>query len=323
MSKEKQQVTDWALDVSDAELSKANPNNFGGEFRRVHYGDPYTLEIADAQQEAKEGAKPHVMLVLTWKVVAAGFDAGKDYIGDSIVARYAGSPQSPKLMQDSRARLFAALKLGPGQHKRSALIGKRVDAAIVWNLAAPYTNQETGKISRSVFANVTGERPVGGQCPPTLDPEKMSAKAAAWIEENYGEESDTGGSSDTPAWEQPATAVGSEADAGDAGDTAPSWRPESEITDPGVFTYRALIKLGHEHADAAREGLTQLGFDPDGPVDVAQLSGEIAEQYKAKFAPAKPAGLPGLPSLGASNGAAAGGTAAAPARRTGTRSKSA
>jgi len=319
MSKEKQTAIDWALDVSDAELSKANPNNFGGEFRRVIYGDPYTLEIADAQQEAKEGQKPHVMLVITWKVVGAGFDAGKEYIGDSLVARYAGSAQSPKLMQDSRARLFAALKLGAGQVKRSQLIGKRVDAAIVWNLAAPYTNQDTGKTSRSVFANVTGERPVGGQCPTSLDTEKMSAKAAQWIAEEYGDEADAASDSDAPAWEKPAHAAGSEADEG-ADSSAPSWRPESEITDPGVFTYRAVVKLGGEHAEAARDGLTQLGFDPDGPIDVAQLSGDIAEQYKAKFSPAKPAGLPGLPSLGASNGAA---PAAAPARRTGTRQKSA
>src|SRR3569833_272521 len=128
MSKEKQQEQDWAIDVSDSELSKANPNNFGGEFRRVMYGDPYTLEITDAQRESKEGAKPHVMMVLTLKVVGAGFPEGKNYIGDAMVARYAGSPQSPKMMQDSRARLFAALKLGPGQHKRSSLLGKRFDA---------------------------------------------------------------------------------------------------------------------------------------------------------------------------------------------------
>jgi hypothetical protein len=303
MSKDQQKSQEWTLDVSETELSNANPNNFGGEFRRVPFGD-YDGEIADWQLEAKEGGKrPHTMSVVTFKITKAYEDKNADYVGDIIVARYAGSPQSPKMMQDSRARLFAAMKLGPGQHKRSAMIGKRISFSVIWNLAAPYMNQETGKTSRSVFANVTAERPVGHARPAQLDVDRLSAKAEKWIEENYGDDTDDAPTGERQAWEGGSSDAGAGADAGgeaDAGTSdAPTFVPEAELAKhpdvASIMQYRAYIKLKTEHADAAREALVSLGVDPEGPINVDLIEDE---PLKAALAPKPAVKAGGLPALG-------------------------
>lgn len=294
--------TDFALDVSEEELAGANPNNFGGEFRRVHFGD-YRFKIADIELATKEGQKPHQMLVVTSSVVHS-YDGGKcdDYVGDSITSRYAGSAQSPKMMQDSRARLFAALKIGAGRLNKSQLIGREFDASVVWNLAKPYVDPDTGEKKQIVFANVTGERPVGAPRPASLNPAQMSAKAARYIADTYGDDDDGDSADDeTP---QPWEKAGSAAQPETQEDTsqATGFKSEEEINASpeaaSYHTYRAHVKLNTEHGPAAREALVGLGVDPDGPIEVKHLPADLA----AKLAPVKPA-LPSLPAIGA-NGAA-------------------
>jgi hypothetical protein len=290
MATKEKATQDWALDVSDEELSKANPNNFGGEFRRVRFGD-YDGEIVDWQLETKEGAKPHQMSVVTFKITKAYASEGEGYVGDMITARYAGSPQSPKMMQDSRARLFGALKIGAGKLTRSAVIGRKITFSVIWNLAKPYMNQETGQTTRSVFANVTAERPAGAPRPTSLDVERLSEKAAKWLEETYGDDETSSG--EAQEWEKPATPS---PDAGGSGTEEPAqatFKPEDEIADDAdVMTYRAHVKLKTEHADDARAALVDQGIDPDGPINVKVLPEELQAALNPK--PAKPA----LPSLG-------------------------
>lgn len=307
------ETQDWAVEVGSEELARANPNNMGGEFKRFPFGD-FDWEIVDANAETKQGERPHVMLVITFTCIGAIDPAHADEVGGTLIARYAGSPQSPKMMQDSRARLFQALGIGSGKVTRATLIGRKLSGSVIWNLAKPVMDPDTGEKKQTVFANLTCERKLGTARPAAFDVARESAKAAKYIADVYGDDAAT---DDEPA---PWADSGAKSAPATATPTVPTWQPETAAT-ADVYAYRAHVKLGTELAGPAREGLTANGFDPDGPIVVDQLPADIKAQYLAKYPPAGAGGLPGLgglPPLGA-NGAAA----TAPARRTGTRTKSA
>lgn len=307
-------MEDFTLDLTSDDVSKVAPNA-GGAFHRIAFGD-YDWEITDVEQETKTGQKPHVMLNVTFKCVKAHDDKNAEEIGQMINGRYAGSPQSPKFMQQRLANLLLAAKvqIPAGQKlKKSMLIGRKLSASVIWVVAKPYMNQETGETTQSVFANLIGERPIGAQRPGTVDPVRDSAKAAKFVRDQYGDGADDE-ETETPPWANPSGGV--EADAAPATATS-SYRDEAEAaTDPSVHQYRAHVALKTPHAELARTTLVNAGWDPEGPVNVDHL-GDMKGAYLAAFPPAS-TGLPGLPALGAapSNGA----TGAAPAKpRTGTR----
>lgn len=304
---EKQRVDEFTMSVDAGELAKANPDNFGGEFRRHAIGD-FKFRCVDAWTETKKGDKPHVMLVLDWQSTHA-YGAEKDGVGETITARYAGSPQSPKMMQDSRARLLRSLGINGGTLSKKSFIGREVDASVIWTLAKPRMNTETGELQQTVFTNITCERPVGSKRPETFDPARESAKAVKYLADKYGESDDA--PEETPPWAAPSG--GLEQPAGAASNT-PSWRDEAEA-DPTVHQYRAHVKMATPHAELARTTLVGQGWDPDGPINADHL-GDMKAAYHAAFPPAPSGGLPGLPSLPATNGAA---PASAPKARTGTR----
>jgi hypothetical protein len=315
------QAEDFTLDLTGEDVAKRTPNA-GGAFHRVQYAD-YKFRIVDVEQQAKEGEKPHVMIVCTFSIVAAHELANAGEVGQQMTGRYAGSPQSPKFMQERLANLIkaCALQLPPGQKlKRSMLVGREFDASVVWTKGQPKMDMETGQTRTPVYANVIGERPVGAPRPPTIDPVRDSRDAAKHVAAEYGDDSDdeVAAPAPTPApWTAPASTAGvTTTVTPPAPASTSSWRDEAEAT-PAVHQYRAHIKLETAHAAAARQGLIGIGFDPDGPLDVAHLDDATKAQYLAKFPVGAPGGLPGLPPATAPTGNGAAPAAAKP--RTGTR----
>lgn len=301
------EAENFSLDLTSDDVNQYQPSA-GAGFQRVKFGD-YRFKITDAEQAAKEGDNPHVMLVPTFTIIAAYDKANESEVGSSMQNRYAGSKASPKFMQQRLVNLLQAIKLTP-PITRAKLIGREFDGTVVWNLGKPQMDPDTGEMKpANVFANCIAERPVGAPRPPQVDPRRDSAKAAKHLEEQYGE---VIGDDATPTaaapWSAPAAAAAAEPEA-----PTSTWQPESAAP-ADVHAYRAHYQLGTPHADLAKDGLIKIGFDPDGPVDPAKLPADLAAQWKAKKeVPA------GLPPLGA-NGAAAPATAG---KRVGQRAKTA
>lgn len=154
-----------------------------------------------------------------------------------------------------------------------------------------------------VFANIIAERPVGEQRPVNVDPERDSRPAARHLDQQYGETETPGEAPDVPPWMTATNAPQAQTAATETA-TTPSWRADSE-GDANLHEYRAHIKLNTPHAEMARKGLIDSGFDPDGVVDATQL-GDVKEAYNAAFPSKAAGGLPGLPGLGATAPAANG-----------------
>src|SRR5947207_15932593 len=107
----------WALDGIDANfLQQVRPNEGARSRERPPKGD-YRFKITALEQKAKLGAKPHVMIVPTMTIVKAYDEANASGVGLELLGWYAGSPQSPKMLQERLACLILAcdIKLGPGQ----------------------------------------------------------------------------------------------------------------------------------------------------------------------------------------------------------------
>jgi len=296
MAKEKAPETDFDLGFTPEEYEGLKPNQ-GLSFRNIMYGD-YTFEIAGVEIQVSKGKKPHNMLKVTSRVVAALGDEGKDEIGSENTNFFAGSPQSPDFMKQRLKALCIAAGVSMGKGGKltgSMFIGKRYDASVVWELSKSDKLDDFGRPKMYVNARIKGERKVGGERPATLNPAAESLKAKQY------QDAGTNGSVDAAPWDAGAGDVG-EVDT-TAGDEAAGFIGESEVDSIG-HAYRAVVAIGGADAEGARETLIGAGIDPDGPIDINLVEDpEIKKSYLAKFAtPAESKKVGGLPPL---NGSAA------------------
>lgn len=299
MAKEKQAAAggDFDLGFTPEEYEQLQPNQ-GLSFRRIMFGD-YTFEVTAAEaQPTKNATKPHTMLKVTVRVIAAADDANKSEIGSETSSLYGGSPQSPDFMKQRLKALCVATGVSPakgGKLTASMFIGKRFDASIVWELSASNKLDDFGRPKMYVNDRVKGERKVGAERPTLLNPAAESAKAQQYLDKGAGGEA--------PPWEAGAVDTGAGAGAiegaGDAtaGDEAEGFISEDQVDGLG-HAYRAALKLGDE---SAREILIGAGIDPEGPINPELIEDPaMRADYVAKFVTPAAAKKPGLPPLNGS-----------------------
>jgi len=285
------------INISPEQYAAIQPDQ-GLGYRRVAFGD-YTLEIAECEIiPSKNNPNPHNMLKVTFRVKRARDEANATEIGSQLTGLYAGSNQSPPFMKKRFKALCEAVKVAPQKGstgiKVSQLIGKELDASVVWEMSEADKLDELGNKKFWVNDRVKAERPVGTERPAGCNPKGDSQKAVQYLDRGVAA-TDTVG--DQAPWEAPAdtTVVGDT-------QTPAGWLPEEQAIAQGAHLYRAVIKLGGEEGAQARQMLIDAGIDPDGPIDVRNLTDEtVKAAYVAKFAPAT-AAPSRLPPLGAGNG---------------------
>jgi hypothetical protein len=287
---------DFDIGFSPEALSGLTPED-GTGYKRVQFGD-FTFKITDGEIIASKNAKkPHNMLKITFTVVKAYDEANTGEVGNEITGLY-GTPSSPPFMQKRFKALCEAVKAkaGPGGLKFSALHGKTFDGSVVWELSDSGKLDEMGRKKFYVNDRVKAERPVGTPRPKNINPAIDSKAAQAYLNNDSGGDSPAEGG-DTAPWEAPvgeaAGAVNDDSDPDNDG-AVPSYIPEDEVP-ADAHEYRAVIKLGGDEADSARQALIDAGVDPEGPVNVEHLTAATKKAWDAKFNP-KP-GKPGLKPL--------------------------
>ncbi len=286
MAKEKATDMDFDLGFTPDQWEQTSADQ-GVGFSRVKFGD-YTFEVTGVEiQTSKNPKNPHNMLKVTSRVTGAADAANKTEIGSEITNLYAGSPQSPEYMKKRLKAFGVACGVAPtktGGLKGSAFIGKRFDASVVWELSKSDKLDDFGRNKWFVNARLKGERKVGGERPPGLNPAAESAKAEKHL--LSGEPGDVGGG-DTAPWENVSATVENPAEPATGG-----FIDESEVDSLGHL-YRAVYKLGGEQSDQAKEALVASGIDPEGPVKPELIEDpEVRKAYEAKFVPVKSNGLP-------------------------------
>lgn len=257
----------------------------GAGWRRTLFGD-YTLKIVDGEiQPSKNAKKPHNMLKVTFEVVKSYEERTASEIGSQVQGLY-GTANSPDYMQKRFKALCEACKVVPGKGglKFSQLLGKQLDASVVWEMSDSGKLDDFGNKKFYVNDRIKAERSVGTPRPKTLNPVADSQKAARYLDQQSEGGASNGGASDVAPWQAGGEANGNGATHEEA---APSFIPESEV-DPVAHEYRAIFKLGGEQAEAARQALIDAGTDPDGPIDLMHLSDETRAEYETKFGGGKP-----------------------------------
>jgi hypothetical protein len=271
----------------------------GTGFRRVNFGD-YRFRIVEVGKKSKEGANPHVMSKITFEAIEAYDESNEDCVGLRVTNLYAGSRESPGKMQRRLEALLQAVKIesGPTGFSSKQLLGRELDATIVWELSDGDIDPETGILKKWVNDRVKGERPVGTARPPMLNPRIDSRQAVAYLESQGYEVPDMGTENTTenaapgsPPWQQTAGVAAPAAPV-----ATPSFRPEAD-TDATVHQYRAHVKMNTPQGANARKALVEAGFDPDGPVNVDHLPEPFRGQFLSSMAQ-KGGGGSRLPPLG-------------------------
>lgn len=288
-------TTDFELGYTPEQFSTLQSED-GAGWKRLAFGD-YTFKIADGEIIASKNAKkPHNMLKVLFEVVKAHDPANAGEVGGQVSGLY-GTANSPDYMQKRFKALCEACKVTPGRGglKFSQLLGKQFDATVVWEMSDSGKLDDFGNKKFYVNDRVKAERTVGTPRPKTLNPTTDSQKAARYLEQaDGGGASDAGGGGSDPApWA--GNGNGGAHAAPETTETS-SFMPESEV-EPTAHEYRALYKLGGEDSEAAKQALIEAGTDPEGPIDVANLSPETKTAYEAKFKQPKKALAP----LGANN----------------------
>jgi hypothetical protein len=316
MTAKKDATEDFDLGFTAEEFEQLQPN-LGLGFRRVMFGD-YTFEIVGtAIQPTKGSKKPHNMLKVTARVVAAADEANKNEIGSEMSNLYGGSPQSPDFMKQRLKALCIATGVNPtkgGKLMGSAFIGKRFDASVVWELSKSDKLDDFGKPKMYVNDRIKGERKVGAERPQMLNPVAESQKAKQYAD---GDTAGVGG--EAAPWDAAAGGEGGDVggEGGDTGTEAGGFVPEDQV-DAIAHAYRAVVALGGDDAAGARETLIGAGYDPDGPVNVEMIDdADLKKAYLAKFPPegaAAPKKAGGLPPLNGAGRAKTGTRAPAAAR---------
>jgi hypothetical protein len=261
-----------------------------------------------APESTKKADKPHVMMKVTFQIVHAYDEKNKDMVGLTIDGRYAGSKESPEVMQKRLKSLAEAAKVQPTKQgiKASAFVGREIDASITWELSQDNSKFDpmTGKPKMYVNARLKAERQVGAALPAGFDPIFDSRAAVAYREK--GESGASAPEGDAAPWAAaPATPAA-------ASTEAPPADLIKETDDGTVHGYRAVVALNGEDAQQAREALLAAGYDPEGPIDPELIAdAEIKAAYAKAMAPAPAATAPKLAPLG--NGAKARTGARAPA----------
>jgi hypothetical protein len=237
-----------------------------------------------APEPTKKADRPHVMMKVTFQVVHAYDDKNKDMVGLTIDGRYAGSKESPEVMQKRLKALAEAAKVLPTKQgiKASAFVGREIDASITWELSQDNSKFDpmTGKPKMYVNARLKAERAVGATVPAGFDPIVDSRAAVA-----YREKGDSaGGAPEGDAAPWAAQPTGAPA-------ATPTEAPPADLikeTDDGtVHSYRAVVALNGEDAQQARDQLLGAGYDPEGPIDPELIAdAEIKAAYLKATAPA-------------------------------------
>lgn len=284
------------------------PENFstlqaedGAGWRRVLFSD-YTGKIVDGEiVPTKNAKKPHNMVKVTFEIVKGLEERSAGEVGSQISNLY-GTASSPEFMQKRFKALCDACKVKAGKDglKFSQLLGKQIDFTVVWELSDSGKLDDFGNKKYYVNDRIKAERPVGTPRPKTINPVADSAKAVKYLEQTEANiSSASNGNGESAPWD--GNGDGSAEDTNETTGGAPaSFIPESEV-EPVAHEYRALYRLGGEESEAAKQALIDAGTDPDGPIDVANLTEETKAAYEAKFKPAA-ANKPKLKPLGNKTG---------------------
>lgn len=281
------------------------PAEDGAGWKRHPFGD-FTLKVIDGEIIPTKNAKvPHNMLKVTFESTKAYDERNKGAVGQTVTGLY-GTGNSPAFMQKRFKALCDACKVQPvkGKLTFAMLAGKTFDATVVWEMSDSGKLDDFGQKKFWVNDRVKAERVVGTARPKTIDPVADSAKAVKYLDNQEASDGGDDDNADEPApWAGGANGAASGAAASGGATstgavaTTPSFVPESEV-DPQAHAYRALYKIGGEDGEEAKQTLIENGFDPEGPIDLANVPDEIKAKYEAKFPPkaaAKKAG--GLPAL--------------------------
>lgn len=284
----------FELGWSPEEASNLDSHAGGNGFKLIPWGD-VRVKIIEAIGQESKGKSPHLMLVPTFEIIHA-YDKSKSAasVGETIKGYY-GTKASPEFMQKRTKALMDACKIVPkGKLTNTMFVGKEFDASIIWEVSdSNKIDPNTGKAKKFVNARLLGERPVGGERPKTINPEGDSSAAIKHLEGRGG--GDEGGSDEPAPWEQQAQGGTTSDETTDTESTQSGFLDESDVP-AGAHEYRARMKLGIE-ADDMKEALLKHGYDPEGPIELDNLSDETREAYEAKFVK-KAAKSNGLPPLG-------------------------
>ncbi len=248
--------------------------NAGAGFELIAWGHAHG-RICSVTQQTSQGSAPHVMSKVGLEILA---HTNESAIGKVITELYAGSRESPKYMQDRLEALLRAAAVtgtpGKGIDVKRDLIGREVDFSIFWDLGKPTIDRKTGRERRYVNSRVCHERPHGSPAPANFNPEIESRVAAKFREDEKSGGFATPTGEDAP-WSPEQSAGGGTVD------ETPQWLDENEAPDM-VHEFRARIQAKMPDAQQIIAQLTEAGWNPEGPIDVARLSAEM----KAKMAPA-------------------------------------
>jgi len=247
------------------------------------------------------------MMVITFETISGTDDAA---IGMTQVSRY-GTPQSPKFMRERGIAFLDAIGIR-GKFGIKMVLGRELDATVVWEKSAPVVDPATGEERTYVNSRIVAERKAGSPKPPKANAKALSASALKYVEAQEGGSSTTSTAEptgDRPEWEAEPTPTAASVTSSPA---VEEWLSEDRVP-AAANEYRVIIALGKANSEQAKRSLLGKRINPAGPIDVNALR----EPLKSEFAAWKSAqGGEDLPSLDG-NGAAP--TTARP--KTGTRSK--
>jgi hypothetical protein len=275
----------WVLDDFDAAYTATLKASGGGAKTRAPIGD-YRVRITEAAIQAKKGANPHNMLLVTFEILAG---ENEEAIGQQITCLYAGSRQSPPFMQRRLKQLMDACQIKEKPSQR-AFVGRELDATIVWELSKATIDPATGEERRFVNDRLLHERVAGAAKPAGVNAKLESRPALRHLEMQEGgmEEAPTATEAAAP-WDAAPQRTLAAVPVGQPTAAPVGWRPETEA-DGTIFEYRAIVKMGGSMAQTARDTLASNGWNPDGEIDLDQLAEPTRGQFLSwQAARAKPA----------------------------------